>query len=401
VLCGQLCPAGYEVAAAASADEALTQLMSAIESGVKFDVIVADDQMPGCDGSTLATRIKSVPALVDTPLVMLTSLDRFGNVQRLTDLGFAGYLTKPVRGRELRACIERVLQIDSISATGPFPRLVTRGSLGSDKGLGRYQGRVLVVEDNVVNQQVTRRFLERLGCEVTVAENGKRAVESCGQAIYDLVLMDVQMPIMDGLTATREIRRHESPGRRIPIIALTASAMTDELERCLSAGMDGLLTKPLEPLRLREILDKYSLGTERPAPVALSTLEPAASKSAAPSPVAVRASAQPIDLAALRIIVGDDTEFMQELCSTFVESSSKIVDELRRAVETNDRTLVGAMAHKLKGGSGSVCARRVGDLAATLEKAAPSLPFPDLDHRVKEIHEALEECAGFIEAQVA
>jgi len=109
----------------------------------------------------------------------------------------------------------------------------------------------------------------------------------------------------------------------------------------------------------------------------------------------------PIDLAQLRIIVGDDAEFLQELCSTFVTSSTKIVDELRRAVESNDRTLLSAMAHKLKGGSGSVCARRVGDLAATLEKIAPTSPFADLGHQVDEIHEALEECAGFIEAQVA
>ena len=389
VLCGQLSPAGYKVEAAASAEEALAHMLRAFDSGRKFDVIVADDQMPGVDGSTLASRIKAAPALADTPLVMLTSLDRFGNVQRLTDLGFAGYLTKPVRGRELRACIERVIQIDSIGATGPQPRLVTRGSLGSDKGSSRYRGRVLVVEDNVVNQQVTRRFLERLGCEVCVAENGERAVESCGQATYDLVLMDVQMPIMDGLTATREIRRHEGSGKRIPIIALTASAMTDELERCLEAGMDGLLTKPLEPLRLREALDRYGLGQ-------------AGVDNAKPAAVAVaRANLQPIDLAQLRIIIGDDSEFLQELCSTFVSSSTKIVEELRRAVDSKDRALLGAMAHKLKGGSGSVCARRVGDLAATLEKAALTLPIPELGASVNEIHAALEECAGFIEAQVA
>jgi HPt (histidine-containing phosphotransfer) domain-containing protein len=109
----------------------------------------------------------------------------------------------------------------------------------------------------------------------------------------------------------------------------------------------------------------------------------------------------PIDLAQLRIIVGDDNEFLQELCSTFVTSSAKIVDELRRAVESHDRAQLGAMAHKLKGGSGSVCARHVGDLAALLEKAAPTLPFQDLGRRVDEIHVALEECAGFIEAQVA
>jgi HPt (histidine-containing phosphotransfer) domain-containing protein len=154
--------------------------------------------------------------------------------------------------------------------------------------------------------------------------------------------------------------------------------------------MDGLLTKPLEPLRLRETLDKYALGVATP-----EGLRPVA------PPTLLRMPIQPIDLAQLRIIVGDDAQFLQELCNTFIASSSRIVDELRRAVDSNDRTLVGAMAHKLKGGSGSVCARHVGDLAAILEKAAPTSPLPDLGNRVNEIHAALEECAGFIEAQVA
>jgi two-component system, sensor histidine kinase and response regulator len=392
VLCGQLCPAGYEVETAASADEAIALLQKAAAAGKRFDVVVADDQMPGCDGSALGARIKLIGPVAETPLVMLTSLDRHGNVQRLSDLGFAGYLTKPVRGRELRACIARVMEMDTVTgATGSFPRIVTRGSLGTDKGHGRYHGRVLVVEDNPVNQQVTRRFLERLGCEVTVAENGKRAVEFCSQGKFALVLMDVQMPVMDGLAATREIRRHESPGQRTPIIALTASAMTDELERCLEAGMDSLLTKPLEPLRLRETLDRHGLGSTQPAAVASA---PAAAARVTPA-------IQPIDLVQLRIIVGDDREFMQELCRTFIASSSKILEELRRAIESQDRALLGAMAHKLKGGSGSVCARRIGDLAASLEKSAPSGDMPQLGSSVEQIHVALEECAGFIEAQVA
>ncbi len=123
---------------------------------------------------------------------------------------------------------------------------------------------MLVAEDNIVNQRVTRRFLERLGCKVELADNGLRACELCAGSNFDLVLMDVQMPVMDGLTATREIRRAQS-GRRTPIVALTASAMTDELDRCLAAGMDGLLTKPLQPLRLREILDRHGLGNSRDA----------------------------------------------------------------------------------------------------------------------------------------
>ncbi len=385
VLCGQLRPAGYIVETAGSAADALRELLESARAGSRFDVVIADDQMPDCDGGQLAMRLRSIPELGDPQLIMLTSLDRHGNVQRLQELGFAGYLTKPVRGRELRACVEQVLELDSSPAAASLPRMITRGSLAADRGPGRYRGHVLVVEDNSVNQQVTRRFLERLGCDVDVAENGQRAVEFCARTRYDLILMDVQMPVMDGLAATREIRRHEA-GRRTPIIALTASAMTDELERCIAAGMDGLLTKPLEPVRLGETLARHGLGGEGATIASLPLLRPAV---------------QAIDLARLRAIVGEDPDFVQELCRTFLASSGRIVDELRRALAAGDRALLGTLAHKLKGGSGSVCAQRVGDLAAVLERSSATRSTADLRELVEQIVAAIRECAGFIEAQVA
>ena len=386
VLRGQLRPAGYAVETVGSSEAALRELVASARAGKPFDLVIADDQMPDCDGAQLALRVRSIPELGEPQLVMLTSLDRQGNIERLQEIGFAGYLTKPVRGRELRACIERVLGRDPGALSGSGPRLVTRGSLAAGGAGGRFHGRVLVVEDNAVNQQVTRRFLERLGCEVDVAENGQRAVEFCARSRYDIILMDVQMPVMDGLTATREIRRQETPERRTPIIALTASAMTDELERCVAAGMDGLLTKPLEPLRLAETLDKHGLA--------------AGGVLLAPVPLA-HASGPAIDVARLRIIVGDDQEFIEELCRTFLTSSDRIVEELQRAVEADDRVLLGTLAHKLKGGSNSVCAQRVGDLAAVLERGAGSRAAAELAELVEHIRAAVRECAGFIEAQVA
>ncbi|HUN27655.1 MAG TPA: PAS domain-containing protein [Steroidobacteraceae bacterium] len=390
VLCGQLHPAGYTVASVGSAREAVEELVASAHAGLRFEVIIADDQMPGCDGAQLARRLKEHPELGDPRLIMLTSLDRHGNVQHLKDLGFAGYLTKPVRGRELRACVERVLELDARTALDAAPRLVTRGSLAAEKGQTRYRGRVLVVEDNLVNQQVTRRFLERLGCEVAVAENGQRALEFATRDRYDLILMDVQMPVMDGLSATREIRRTEQPGRHVPIIALTASAMTDELERCVASGMDGLLTKPLEPTRLGETLARFGLagdGGVGSAPLALVPM--------------IAATAHAIDLVRLRTIVGNDEEFIQELCQTFVASSTRIIEELGRALLADDRALVATLAHKLKGGSSSVCAQRVGDLAAVLERGAPVESPVDLRELVEQLGAAVKECAGFFEAQIA
>jgi two-component system sensor histidine kinase/response regulator len=379
VLRGQLLPAGHVVATTARAGEVVPLLKKAVADGEPFDLVIADDQMPDADGSWLAQKLKSDPTLAPVPLVLLTSFDRHGSTRRLADLGFAGYLTKPVRGRELRACVERVL--DTTNQSGSHSLLVTRSSLAAQKVFGHYRGRVLVAEDHIVNQQVTRRFLERLGCTVELADNGLRAVEACALENIDLVLMDVQMPIMDGLTATREIRRAETHGRRTPIVALTASAMTDELDRCLAAGMDGLLTKPLQPLQLREMLDRHGLGSAREGARGVNP----------------RLIAPALDLVRLRATVGDDWQFMKELCRTFMASSRSLLEELQHAVTIEDRPQVKAVAHKLKGGAGSVCAQRIMDLSLALEHTALGAPGNELAGMLDQIRAALGECASVVE----
>ncbi len=396
VLCGQLQPVGFDVIATATGAETLKTLKEAQATGSPFDVLIADDQMPDCDGVSFAAQVKASPRVAGTPLILLTSMDKHGAVSNLARAGFAAYMTKPVRGTELRACIERVLERQLDATTGRHQSLVTRTSLATEQGQGQFQGRVLVVEDNVVNQQVAKRFLQRLGCEVVVAENGKRGVEeyrvaSSGKNPFGLVLMDVQMPVMDGLAATREIRSVEPAGRHVPIVALTASAMTDEMGRCTASGMDALLVKPLELPRLCEILDRYGF---RPAAA------PAAAAAAAPE-APLESIAKPVDLDQLRTIVGDDREFMNELCQTFVTSSARIVDELTRALSAGDRTVLSAMAHKLKGGSSSICAHELAQLAAALEKDAKEKPLPELEHSVNALRRAFDSAAGYVTAAIA
>jgi two-component system, sensor histidine kinase and response regulator len=393
VLCGQLQPVGFDVIATATGADTLKTLRDAQDTGAPFDIVIADDQMPDCDGVSFAAQVKGSPNLSTTPLILLTSVDKHGATSNLARAGFAAYMTKPVRGSELRACIERVLEQQNDASTGRHQKLVTRSSLASDQGQGQFRGKVLVVEDNVVNQQVARRFLQRLGCDVLVAENGKRGVEEFFQNPYGLVLMDVQMPVMDGLAAAREIRSREAPGSRVPIVALTASAMTDELERCTAAGMDGLLVKPLELPKLCEILDRYGLRM------------PASGKAEAPA-VAIpnlplMPAAKPVDLDQLRTIIGDDREFMNELCETFVASSARIVEELSRALSAGDRASLSSMAHKLKGGSSSICAHELAQLAATLEKDAKEKPLAELEHSVSTLRQAFETCAGYVTAAMA
>ena len=401
VLCGQLQPVGFDVIATATGAETLKTLKDAQATGSPFDVLIADDQMPDCDGVSFAAQVKASPSVAGTPLILLTSMDKHGAVSNLTRAGFAAYMTKPVRGSELRACIERVLEHQLEAVTGRHQKLVTRSSLASDQGQGQFSGRVLVVEDNVVNQQVARRFLQRLGCDVLVAENGKRGVEEYflaqeNKVPYGLVLMDVQMPVMDGLAAAREIRRREAGGPRVPIVALTASAMTDELERCTAAGMDALLVKPLELPRLCELLDRHGFR-----PAAALAPQDAEGPAVVPKEIPLALASKPVDLDQLRTIVGDDREFMSELCETFVTSSTRIVEELTRALSAGDRASLSAMAHKLKGGSSSICAHELAKLAATLERDAKEMPLPELENSMKSLRLAFDAAAGYVTAAIA
>jgi len=267
VLATRLAHSGYDVALASSGREALVTLRLALAAGRGFDLVLSDFQMPDMDGAMLGERINSDATLSRTRMVLLTSVDRQGDLNRFASLGFAGYLTKPIRARELLACLEKVFEHDAQEWHAQTHPMVTTRSLPRAASNKPYSGKVLLVEDNIVNQKVGQRFLERLGCEVTLAENGLDAVKAWQQGDFSLVLMDVQMPVMDGYMATRQIRDLERGRSHTPIVALTANAMTGQLEKCLQSGMDGLLTKPLEPQRLEEVLERFGLDRTKGDPI--------------------------------------------------------------------------------------------------------------------------------------
>jgi two-component system sensor histidine kinase/response regulator len=202
--------------------------------------------------------------------------------------------------------------------------------------------------------------------------------------------MDVQMPVMDGLAATQLIRKLEGSVRRVPIIALTASAMTDEVERCLAAGMNAVLAKPLEIGKLRELLEQHGFRAGGTAPAA-------APEEPAPAPPATN----PLDLDQLRGIVGDDSDFLKELCDTFVSSSARIVEDMGQALSQGDSASLSSLAHKLKGGSSSVCAHELAKLAASLEKEAKEQPAQELAPAVAAVKRAFDAAAGYVASQVS
>ena len=258
VLMGQLSLCGMDAVCASSADEALSLMRHAAAAGRPFEVALLDHQMPGCDGATLGKTILAEHALRGARLILLTSSGQRGDGRLFSELGFAGYLLKPVTHRDLTDCLMMVLGTQAEGWRMATQPIVTRHALRSQR-LREGQHHILLAEDNVVNQKVACRMLEKLGYRVDVAADGQAAFEAWQSGRYHLILMDCQMPVMDGYETTRKIREHEAGRKRIPIIALTAHAMKGADNECRAAGMDDYLSKPIDRDQLRE--DRCTTGS--------------------------------------------------------------------------------------------------------------------------------------------
>ncbi len=235
-------------------EEALAELLAAKEAGNPYQLILTDMHMPGMDGFTFIEQIRQMPELSTATIMMLTSAGHRGDAARCQELGVSAYLLKPIRQSELREAIARV--VGAPPQNGAIP-LITRYSLGDARDPDTIL-RILVAEDNLVNLQLATRLLEKRGHRVAVAGNGREALEAMEKEHFDLVLMDVQMPEMDGLEATTLLRKREkTSGNHLPVVALTAHAMKGDRERCITAGMDDYLAKPIRPQELDQLLDRY------------------------------------------------------------------------------------------------------------------------------------------------
>jgi two-component system sensor histidine kinase/response regulator len=255
VLLGQLSLCGMEAVCASSADEALSLMRIGANAGRPFEVALLDHQMPGCDGATLGKTILAEPALRGARLILLTSSGQRGDGRMFSDLGFAGYLLKPVTHRDLTDCLMMVLGTQAEGWRMATQPIVTRHALRSQRQ--REAHHILLAEDNVVNQKVACRILEKLGYRVDVAADGQAAFEAWQSGRYHAILMDCQMPIMDGYETTRKIREQEAAGKHVPIIALTAHAMKGADNECRAAGMDDYLSKPIDRTQLQEALNRW------------------------------------------------------------------------------------------------------------------------------------------------
>jgi len=339
---------GAQVHAAASGEEAMAMMMPEIDYVSAFDVVLLDARMPGFDGFDTAQRIVALPHCAGISLVLLSLAGLKSDTQQSQAIGFSAYLSKPFTRDELMQVLLRVMKTSS----SPAAELVTRHAL-AHASLD-----VLLVEDHVVNQQLATTLLTRWGHQVTLAGNGQLALDALAQHRFDLVLMDMMMPVMDGLEATRRFRASEQ-GPRTPIVAMTANAMQGDRDSCIAAGMDDYISKPIETTELQRLLQRYVAGAviepEQRVNQRVDTLNEL-----------LAASGFDYDLA----LAESDQEVVDIIAEAFVDQWPRDKQKMEQALADSDLIPVLHVAHALKGTVAMFGARPAVELAQRVELLA-------------------------------
>ena len=390
----------------------LERLRKMVAQGEPCDLLVVDRQIHEIDGFTLARWVKADPILSNIRIIMLTTLGQRGDASVAREAGIAGYLTKPIHQDQLRDCL---LTVINGSGTAD-PQLVTKHTLR--EGRQRKGGKLLVAEDNIVNQKVAVRMLERLGYRIDIVADGKEAVEAVSRISYDAVLMDCQMPEMDGYEATQEIRRREASSVKrdetdsdmphvlqvtddasripphIPIIAITANAMKGDREKCLAAGMDDFVSKPVKPEELEAALERWvpKRKTEtreglsgkreaenRDAPVGNNEIPDTRDERRNTSDEQQGPPLDPATLDSLRELSGDDPSFLIEVIQQFLHDGPAHVAAIRQSVVDGDAESLLKTAHTLKGSCRNMGALPLGELCFTMEQKGQAGETANLD----------------------
>ncbi|MBN1516323.1 response regulator [Candidatus Sumerlaeota bacterium] len=361
--------------------EALRILQDHKEDSGYFRLAILDYMMPEMDGKELACRIRAMPPFHDLPLVLLTSMPMPGDAKKMAEVGFNAYLTKPFKRSAVYDVLVMMLQEGKM-----LERRIERQSLITQHTISearRNVARILVVEDNVVNQKLAVLLLEKIGLRCDVAANGLEAVEAVSSLPYDLVLMDCHMPELDGFEATRRIRKLETDQRRTPIVAMTADAMQGDREKCLGAGMDDYISKPIELMAFKRILEKF-----------LDDSNQDESECAEEENSSVESSqAAYVNMDRLKEIADGDLAFMAEIIELFEQDAPMRINVICSSFEQRDMALLQREAHSLKGASGSVCAETLQELAAKLQAASEQNAIGACQELITKIEMAYEQTA--------
>ncbi|MBZ5536608.1 MAG: response regulator [Acidobacteriia bacterium] len=352
--------------------EALAAMEQAIDSNEPFRLVLLDAHMPGMDGFEVAAKIKQSPRFRDARLILLTSTGLGADMERCERLGVSAYLNKPIKQSELWNTIVTTLCAPAIKKTreGTSDR---RKPARADRPL-----RVLVAEDNPVNRELALRLLERRGHKVVLAANGREALAALEGQTFDVVLMDVEMPEMDGIEATKAIRGKQS-GANIPIVAMTAHAMKGDRDRCLEAGMNAYVSKPIDPAVLFETIEHLGRSSG-----ASPQYPPASSPSGS------------FNASLMLSRLGGDAKLLRVLIQSFLADSPKMISEMKKALTRGDHGALATMAHTLKGSVANFGVMEIVESALKLELAArrgdleeARIIYPNLEKVVARFEETL------------
>lgn len=407
VLQQQLEAWGFQAATAPDGMRALSVLCGAASAGTPFKVAIVDQDMPGMDGFELARQIKSKSDVRETVLMILATIKSDLDPQQLREMGFDGQMIKPVRQSQLFDAI--------MNALSSAKQLTERVSKTSSKLRQERQSRtlsnarsakILLAEDNEINLMVATEILARAGYHCDAVCDGQSAVEAARSGQYDLILMDCQMPLMDGFDASRQIRELESaaqssdsPPKRIPIVALTANAIKGDRERCLDAGMDEYLTKPLDPQKLIQVINKL-VSKSAPSASESGVISDQSSdrdlqESAMKNSNAIR-ERPPINIDFLNKQWGSDGGFVQTLLARFSTRAPMDMSGIEAAVSDGDWQEVARIAHRLKGSSGYVAANAIGMICEKLEASAAAGEEESIKELAEQLRLELDRCTAFI-----
>ncbi|MEN3335895.1 MAG: hypothetical protein V7641_5260 [Blastocatellia bacterium] len=371
-------------------DAALAALKQAHEQGEPFQLVLLDFHMPGMDGFSVAEQIRRDAALQDTAIIMLTSATQHGMAVRCRQLGFAGYLTKPISQSDLLDAISAFVghSQQALESMCADPEIVVNPQ--------RRSARILVAEDNEVNQLLATRVLEKRGYQVIIAGNGKQALAAYEHEAFDLILMDVQMPEMNGLQATTIIRqREEGTTEHLPIIAMTARAMKGDREECFAAGVDAYISKPVQFDELFAAMQRLLPNAEETTETGIADLNSRAFDAPSISEHLI------IDAPELLANMDGDVEFLRSVVQVFLDSYPNHLTQVEEGIRQQDSERIQEAAHTLKGALGGLQAKAAYEATLVLEKFARADNFAgarqslaDLQSEIERLKLALDEIVG-------
>jgi CheY-like chemotaxis protein len=397
---------GMQVDEAESAEIALQTLQAAAAEGKPYDIALVDMQMPMVDGLTLGLQIKANNAINQVPLIMLTSTNQREEIQQALNIGFASYLVKPVKLSRLFDSIINILgnqlgnqlDLDNHPITSTSEKLYIEQQFSSSAGSNPTNIRVLLAEDNLVNQKVALKQLQNIGYTADVVSNGEEVLHLLEKVPYDLILMDCQMPILDGLETTKIIRNWPNNrfprGRQPVIIAMTANAMKEDEQKCIDAGMNAYMSKPVVKDKLANMLTYWSGSILATNEVSIYGQKVAAQN--IKNIKNINLSNLALDWQQLHQFSDGDTKFELEILRLFVEDSLSHLAKIKTAIPSYDFPTICKEAHQLKGSSANIGAKTMQIAAEKIEELSRQQECRGTTKLIQEIEEFIHQIQAFL-----